>query len=160
MTADAIAPSSGLSTSVSIRLRSDNVTLIICPGEVAVAKYANPAAESITGFARERLIGSPLLDLVTPAHQQPLENVATIDSDDTEPDSDTSEVFVPEPPLAIGPNVADPAGNLMDQDSDGAVGEATEDRFTTTFEVAVSHADLVVDHRACDARDAPRSDDR
>jgi uncharacterized repeat protein (TIGR01451 family) len=32
--------------------------------------------------------------------EQPLENVATIDSDDTEPDTDTSTVFVPVPPLA------------------------------------------------------------
>jgi uncharacterized repeat protein (TIGR01451 family) len=32
--------------------------------------------------------------------EQPLTNVATIDSDQTEPDSDTSDVFVPVPPLA------------------------------------------------------------
>ena len=35
---------------------------------------------------------------------QPLTNVATIDSDQTEPDSDTSDVFVPVPPkVETGP---------------------------------------------------------
>ncbi len=35
--------------------------------------------------------------------------------------------------LVIGPNIADVAGNLMDQDGDGTGGEAPDDQFETTF---------------------------
>ncbi len=37
--------------------------------------------------------------------------------------------------IAIGPNLADAGGTLMDQDQDGTAGEATEDVFTSTFSV-------------------------
>ncbi len=35
--------------------------------------------------------------------------------------------------LVVGPEIADVAGNLMDQDGDGSGGETTEDQFETTF---------------------------
>jgi subtilisin family serine protease/fibronectin type 3 domain-containing protein len=35
--------------------------------------------------------------------------------------------------LVVGPNITDAAGNLMDQDQDGANGEEPDDRFETTF---------------------------
>jgi hypothetical protein len=44
--------------------------------------------------------------------------------------------------VAIGPDVADAAGNRMDQDADGIPGEADEDAFRTTYRVL--GADLVV----------------
>ncbi len=37
--------------------------------------------------------------------------------------------------LGVGPEIADPAGNLMDQDGDGVFGEAEEDRFVSSFVV-------------------------
>jgi fimbrial isopeptide formation D2 family protein len=54
--------------------------------------------------------------------EQPLENVATIDSDDTEPDSDTSEVFVPEPPLAETSVPTAPRTDVLDSGGTSAPG--------------------------------------
>ncbi|HEY4634688.1 MAG TPA: CARDB domain-containing protein, partial [Candidatus Limnocylindrales bacterium] len=45
--------------------------------------------------------------------------------------------------FTIGPDIADVAGNPMDQDGDGANGEPTDDRFAGTVEIALQ-ADLVV----------------
>src|SRR5262249_49114057 len=46
--------------------------------------------------------------------------------------------------LSIGPNIADAAGNAMDQDQDGINGEIHDDVFMTSFNVADSYADLIV----------------
>ncbi len=35
--------------------------------------------------------------------------------------------------MVMGPAIADPAGNLMDQDADGILGETTQDQFTAAF---------------------------
>jgi hypothetical protein len=43
--------------------------------------------------------------------------------------------------LRIGPSLADFAGNLMNQDSDSVNGEATQDRYTRTFEYIDEHED-------------------
>ncbi len=37
--------------------------------------------------------------------------------------------------IRVGPNIADTAGNLMDQDQDGTKGEATQDQFVGTFAI-------------------------
>jgi subtilisin family serine protease/disulfide oxidoreductase YuzD/DNA-binding cell septation regulator SpoVG/subtilisin-like proprotein convertase family protein len=37
--------------------------------------------------------------------------------------------------LVLGPNLADNAGNLMDQDGDGVLGETTQDRYTLNFAI-------------------------
>lgn len=44
--------------------------------------------------------------------------------------------------VTVGPNVSDAAGNAMDQDRDGVLGEATQDAFTAAVEVRA--ADLIV----------------
>lgn len=44
--------------------------------------------------------------------------------------------------LIVGPNIADPAGNPMNQDGDGSFGEATQDRYTNSF--TISSPDLAV----------------
>lgn len=48
--------------------------------------------------------------------------------------------------LQVGPQIADLAGNFMDQDSDGLKGEAADDTFATTITVnGTNLADLVVE---------------
>jgi hypothetical protein len=46
--------------------------------------------------------------------------------------------------FSIGPNISDAAGNLMDQDGNGTGGQPG-DKFTSSFSIDVSHADLVVE---------------
>jgi subtilisin family serine protease/subtilisin-like proprotein convertase family protein len=40
--------------------------------------------------------------------------------------------------LVVGPNISDKAGNLMDQDRDGVLGEDPDDRYTTSFTIVGS----------------------
>jgi hypothetical protein len=54
--------------------------------------------------------------------QQPLRNVATIDSSGTEPDSDTSDVFVPVPPLAETSVPTAPRTDVLDSSGTSAPG--------------------------------------
>ena len=65
------------------------------------------------------------VDAGAAGREQPLENVATIDSSDTEPDSDVSDVFVAVPPLAETDNPECPdcsADGHRDPGRDGGPG--------------------------------------
>jgi fimbrial isopeptide formation D2 family protein len=73
-------------------------------GEFIFAAY-NPTTRTLTWNAATVSASGTVtykakVDKGAAALDQPLTNVATIDSDQTEPSSDTSDVFVPVPPLA------------------------------------------------------------
>jgi len=62
------------------------------------------------------------VDAGAAALQQPLRNVATIDSAGTEPDSDTSDVFVPVPPLAETSVPTAPRTDVLDSNGTASPG--------------------------------------
>jgi len=61
--------------------------------------------------------------------------------------------------VTVGPQIADLAGNLMDQDEDGTHGEPVDDTYTATFEIEADPGDVtgprVISHSPTSAQDPP-----